>query len=274
MGWDPPGPLPAGAGDDPTLQPAADEDLCFLSGHWRLFQKLRGHRWSLDDLVTAWVAARHLPETGAALDLGCGLGSVLLLVAWRAPQLTLTGIEAQADRAELARRSIRYNGVAHRCQVLDGDLRDPAVLPREAAFGLITGTPPYFPEGTGPQSDKTHAGPCRFEHRGGVEAYVSVAQRWLAHTGTFVMCAAALERTRVAGAVEAAGLHVAEHWEIIPRVGKSALITVDVLRRAPGTRANETLTVRDDTGQWTEAFRGLRRDMGLPPSPPSKHHGR
>lgn len=267
-GWEPPGPVPPGDGGDPSLLPAANEDLCFLSGHWRLFQKRQGHRWSLDDLVTAWVAARHAPASGRALDLGCGLGSVLLLVAWRFPDLTVTGVEAQADRAALARRSARYNGVADRCRVIDGDLRDPSVLGAGATFDLITGTPPYFPDGTGPQSDKAHAAPCRFEHRGGVEAYVEAAQRWLGPTAAFVMCAAALERARVSAAAAAAGLHVHEHWEIIPREGKDALITVDVLRGAPGPRAELALTVRDRHGQWTDAFRDVRRVMGLPPSAP------
>lgn len=267
-GWEPPGPIPPGDRGDPTLLPSADEDLCFLSGHWRLFQKRHGHRWSLDDLVTGWVAARHAPNDGNALDLGCGLGSVLLLVAWRCPTLAMTGVEAQADRAAMARRSARYDGVEQRCRVVDGDLRDPATLATGERFALITGTPPYFPDGAGTQSEKPHAAPCRFEHRGGVEAYLEAATRWLTDDGVFVMCAAALERDRVTAAGRAQGLGCVEHWEIIPREGKAALITVDVFRRGAATTTAHALTVRTRSGQWTDEFRTVRRDMGLPPSAP------
>src|SRR4051812_38086154 len=105
-GWKAPGPLPRGDDGRPELQPADDEDLCFLTGEWRLFQKQRGHRWSLDDLVTAAIAAPHVNGARTLLDLGCGLGSVLLMMAWRFPEADVTGIEAQGDRAAMGRRSI------------------------------------------------------------------------------------------------------------------------------------------------------------------------
>ncbi|MBL8953895.1 MAG: SAM-dependent methyltransferase, partial [Myxococcaceae bacterium] len=94
-GWVAPGP-PAAGGDD---APTADEELSWLCGDWRLFQRRQGHRWSLDDLVTAFVACREVPSATNALDLGTGLGSVMLMCAWRLSTCTFTGIEAQADRA-------------------------------------------------------------------------------------------------------------------------------------------------------------------------------
>src|SRR3990170_4343828 len=85
-GWRAPGPAPAGPGARPDLHPGPGEDLCFLTGDWRIFQRVGGHRWSLDDLVTAHAAAAAVAAPPArALDLGCGVGSVLMMVAWRFP---------------------------------------------------------------------------------------------------------------------------------------------------------------------------------------------
>lgn len=295
-GWRAPGPAPAGPGDNPNLVPGPEEDLCYLSGDWRLFQPRRGHRWSLDDLVTAWVATATAEEraavgaaTGGAeeaspwsqvpervLDLGCGLGSVLSMVAWRWPHARVLGVEAQPARAALARRSLEYNGAAARCRVLDGDLRDPALAQRlagEAPFALITATPPYFPRGTGPEPAAAGAAPCRFELRGGVEDYVAAAAPLLASGGRLVMCSAALETARVAAAARAQRLTVTEHWEVIPREGKPALVMVDELRARPAStptmRTMRTLTVRDRHGAWTAPFRQVRAAMGLPPTSPS-----
>ncbi len=265
----PPGPSPRGDDGRPELQPGDDEDLCFLTGEWRLFQKQHGHRWSLDDLVTAWVAAPHAQALGARkmLDLGCGLGSVLMMMAWRFPEADVTGIEAQADRAAMGRRSILFNGAEDRCRILDGDLRDASALPEGARFPLITGTPPYFPIGTGPESEKTHAGPCRFEVRGGIEAYALAAARWLGEEGRFVVCTAALERERVVAAAKAAGLHVIEHVDVVPREGKDVLVMVDVMARRPAPRVERALTVRDANSKWTAAFLEVRAEMGMPPQP-------
>lgn len=276
-GWVAPGPAPAGAQGRPELEPAADEDLCYLAGDWRLFQKQRGHRWSLDDLVTAWVATRACDPTTPwrALDLGCGLGSVLLMVAWRLPAADVTGIEAQADRAAMGRRSIAWNGAAGRCRIVDGDLRDGlaglAAPGAPARFDVITGTPPYFPRGTGTEPIHAHAAPCRFELRGGVDDYLAVAATALAPGGRITICSSTLERDRVVAGAAAADLRRCEHWEIVPREGKAALVAVDVLDADAGADADcsqHTLVVRDRAGAWTPDFRAVRDALGMPSTPP------
>jgi tRNA1Val (adenine37-N6)-methyltransferase len=264
-GWIAPGPPPRGADGRPELEPGADEDLSYLSGDWRLFQNRQGHRWSLDDLVTAWIATRDVPATFAdrALDLGCGLGSVLLMVAWKLPLADVTGIEAQADRAALGRRSLAFNGVEDRCRIVDGDLRDHAL---SGPFALITGTPPYFPRGTGTESDKPHAMPCRFELRGGVEDYLAAATRLVAPGGSITICTSALERDRVRAA--AVGLSWREHWQIVPREGKEPLVDVDVFAPTSAAVVQHSLTVRDREGRWTAEFQRVRDQMGMPSTPP------
>jgi len=272
-GWIAPGPAPAGAQGRADLEPAEDEDLCLLTGDWRIFQKQVGHRWSLDDLVTAWIACRRRDPARAirALDLGCGLGSVLLMVAWKLPHAEVWGIEAQADRAAMGRRSIAYNGAGERCRILDGDLRELSEAQLGAArFDLVTGTPPYFPRGTGTESHKPHALACRFEVRGGVEEYLETAQRWLAPGGEIVVCTAALERERVSHACSELGLGVVEHWDIVPREGKDVLVMVDVVAAAPANVTHHTLTVRDRARAWTPAFRTVRTEMGIPATPPAR----
>jgi len=273
VGWQAPGPPPRGADGRPELLPDDDEDLCLLAGDWRILQKLRGHRWSMDDLVTAYVATRAVqPESvHDALDLGCGIGSVLMMVAWSLPSARCVGVEAQVLSAGLARRSVAYNGAEDRVTVHDGDLRDPTVLPATARFDLITGTPPYFPPGAGVESEKVQCGPCRFEHRGGVEDYCGAAARHLADTGVFVVCGAAAEDPRARAGAREHGLQVIAHWDIVAREGSPPLLGVWVMRRAEtglceGPR--QVLTVRDGAGQWTPAFRAVREALGMPSAAP------
>lgn len=269
-GWIARGPKPAGARGREALEPAEGEDLCFLSGDWRIFQEVRGHRWSLDDLVTAWVAAGALGDRSPsrALDLGCGIGSVLMMIAWRFPEARCIGIEAQPARAAKARRSLAWNGADERCEVLDGDLREPGVLPEGARFELVTGTPPYFPPGEGLESPVAERAPCRFEHRGGVEEYLAAASRWVADDGRFVMCAAAGQRERVERGAREAGLAVVDWLEVVPRAGKAPLVAVFALARGEAKRAPtaaRVLVVRDERTRWTTEYERVREEMGMPP---------
>jgi tRNA1Val (adenine37-N6)-methyltransferase len=270
-GWSAPGPKPRGWGERSDLRPGPDEDLSFLTGDFRIFQRKDGHRWSLDDFATALVAIEEARAHGRvlrALDMGCGIGSVLLMVAWALPEARLVGVEAQDLSAGLARRSIAFDGVDDRVEVRSGDLRDDAIVPEGAVFDLVTGTPPYIPLGHGIVSDKVQRGPCCFETRGGIEDYVSAAARRLAPGGVFVACAGAKPEGRTLAAAEAAGLVVRRHVDFVPREGKATLFTVTAMGRAdddhPPARF-ERFVVRDAACAITAEMHRARETMGLPP---------
>ena len=240
------------------------EDLCLLAGDWRILQKRRGHRWSLDDLVTAAFAAEVSGPAAPAriLDLGCGIGAVLLLLAWRHPEARLTGVEAQAGSLALARRSIEWNGCGARCETRLGDMRDDTVV-AESAFDLVTGTPPYLPLGTATVPRRAEQPGCHLELRGGIEDYCAAAARALAPSGRFVVCHS--DRARVERAAEAAGLALGRARDVVPRRGKAPLFAVYELGRGDLARHElAPLVVRDQSGEWSAEFRALRRSMGMP----------
>jgi tRNA1Val (adenine37-N6)-methyltransferase len=272
-GWRAPGPAPAGAQGRPELEPGPDEVLSYLTGDWRIFQRRDGHRWSLDDMLTALVAieaARARGSVRRALDLGCGIGSVLMMVAWALPEAELLGVEAQALSLELARRSVRYNGVEARAELRLGDLRNPAQLPEGPAFDLVTGTPPYIPLGRGLVSSKVQRGPCCFETRGGVEDYCAAAARALLPDGLCVLCAGPWPADRIDRAASDAALAILRRIQVVPRDGKPTLFGVYLLQRAgdePRAAAEpEHFLVRHENGRLSAAMHRARELLGMPPA--------
>lgn len=265
-GWSPGGPQPLAPPWPDDCLPGEGEELSFLTGDFRILQLQRGHRWSLDDLVTAWWAVAPLPPERPIrhLDMGCGIGSVLMSVAWALPACHATGIEAQAVSYALLQRSLRLNNLTDRVTTHHGDLRETRLPER---FDLITGTPPYFDLADGTVSAVAQRGPCRFETRGGIETYCDAAAAHLAPEGRFVVCETALECERVYAAADRAGLAVHARLDLIPREGKQPLIRLFEMRHAGTERPDEqigTLTVRDRDLRWTEAFRAVRARMGMP----------
>lgn len=268
-GWVAPGPRPAGAGQDPTLCVGPDEDLSFLAGDFRIFQPRRGHRWSLDDLLVAWVAVSSGDSQRAfrSVDLGCGLGSVLMLVAWACPNANVTGIEAQVERADRATRSLRYNGLSERCRVIHSDLREltEPLLEVLAGANLVTGTPPYFDAEATRSATRAEAAACRVELRGGLEVYMDAASRLLATDGQLVLCYPEREGQRAVTAGLARGLSLQGRLTVVPRSEKQPLIVVDRFARStPSHCVHHNLVVRDARGAWTDEFRAVRRAFGMP----------
>ena len=201
------------------------------------------------------------------LDMGCGLGSVLMMVGWKYPDLQSTGIEAQQISCGLARRSIRFNGAETRMTVYNGDLRDRDVLPENSRFDLITGTPPYFKEGEGALSAKVDQKACLFEFRGGVEAYIEAASRYLNDKGRFVVVESALGRNRIDESCKAMGMRVMERWDFIPKEGKQPLFVIAVIEKNMRWEEYETrkVTIRNAEGKYTREYHKLLQDMGFPP---------
>jgi tRNA1(Val) A37 N6-methylase TrmN6 len=271
-GWRAPGPPPLARTD---ILPGRQEDLCHLTGDWRILQRVDGHRWSLDDLMTAWFAGEqaylrlpHLEAHAAPrriLDLGCGIGSVLLALAWRFPDAEVLGIEAQAVSVDLAWRSIAWNGVDTRCRVAAGDLRDRTLVRSLGTFDLVTGTPPYLPIGTAGESRRVQKAACNVEHRGGIEAYCAAAAVVLDADGVFVACEQAAQTGRVGAAAHAVGLAVTHTLPVVPRAGKAPLFAVHAMRRSGTTMTLPPLVVRDAHGVRTPEFRAVRAAMGMPP---------
>jgi tRNA1(Val) A37 N6-methylase TrmN6 len=237
-----------------------------IAGSFRISQRKHGHRYSLDDVLTAYVAAEARPDAQRCLELGSGIGSVLLMLCHKLPHAAFLAIEAQRNSFRLLRDNIDQNGLTARVAARRGDLRE-LVKPELGRFDLITGTPPYVsPRQATPSSDAQRAF-ARQEWRGGVEDYVFAASRVLDVHGRLVVCADARSPARVEQAALRSGLAVLVRLEVFPRAGRPALFSVFQLARS-GSEAGEaarveTFVARDEGGRRSEAYHALREYFGM-----------
>ena len=80
----------------------------------------------------------------SVLDLGTGNGIIPVLLAAKTEARHITGLEIQADTAEMARRSVAHNHLEDRIDIVTGDIKEAAELFRPAFFDVITTNPPYM----------------------------------------------------------------------------------------------------------------------------------
>ena len=272
-GWAIPGPTPAGAGE--PIAVSAEETLDALSGRFRLFQLKEGHRFSTDDILTAWYGTSWCPTARRALDLGSGIGTVGMVVAWRLPAVRLVTVEAQEVSVSLARRSAVYNGLTERYEIRQGDFRDPGVIRPEEYFDLITGSPPYFPLGTGVESEHPQKLACRFELRGTVADYCSTAALHLAPGGLFacVFPYEPAQLARVEVGAQAAGLTIVRRRPAVFREGQAPLVGLFAMMRQvdlPEAFRGQTwvepeLIIRTRAGGIHPEYSALKLAIGFPP---------
>jgi tRNA1Val (adenine37-N6)-methyltransferase len=229
-----------------------------LAGSWRIFQLRRGHRFSTDDLLTAWAAVRAQPKARRLLDLGAGIGSVGLLALWKLPPGgDLTMVEVQAVSHALARHTVAYNGLAARVTLHLMDLRRwPG-----GTFDLVMASPPYLPLARGVCPQHAQKASARFELHGDIFDFCSAAACSLADTGVFCFSQAA-DDPRPEQAIATSGLTLVHRQRVYFRATvrpRMALFTC----AWRGTREDPPpLVIRDQEGRWTAEYLSIREEMG------------
>jgi tRNA1Val (adenine37-N6)-methyltransferase len=265
-GYRRPGPTPPGG-----VEPATGETLDYICGDYRIFQYAKGHRYSTDDVVTAWYATQCAPRVERACDLGSGIGSVALIVAWRLPAARMVTVEAQEISIALARKTVRYNGLEDRFTLVHSDLRTFETAER---FDLVTGSPPYFPPGTASAAEHPQAVPARIEVRGTVADYARAAARLLAPAGLFAFVFPFAQLARAEEAVRDAGLALIRRREVVFKEGEAPLISLFAASRAEdlppsilarGPFVEPPLVIRRADGQVSEEYAMVRMSFGFPP---------
>ncbi|EEF58779.1 tRNA1(Val) (adenine(37)-N6)-methyltransferase [Pedosphaera parvula] len=271
-GWAKPGPIPPGARHDVVEVPDG-ETLDAISGYFRLYQLKNGHRFSTDDVLTAWYGTSWCPTACKALDLGSGIGSVGMIAAWRLPGAQFVTIEAQDESVRLARKSARFNGLEARYEIRHGDFRDPNILRDDELFDLVLGSPPYFPLGSGIEGDHPQKIACRFEVRGDISHYCAMATKHLAPGGFFACVFPTEQLERVEAAAKNAELTIVRRRPIILLEGNEPLLTLFGMMRSdhlPPSFRKQTwvepaLIIRQRNGHVHPEYAAIKLAIGFPP---------
>jgi len=269
-GWAKPGLVPPG-----EEVVAAAETLDAISGHFRLFQLRDGHRFSTDDILTAWYGTTWCPTARTALDLGSGIGTVGMICAWRLPGAKFVTVEAQSESVALARKSARYNGLEDRYEIREGDFRDAQLLRADEKFDLVTGSPPYWPLSDGVQGDHPQKVACRFELRGSIADYCSTAAKHLAPGGFFacVFPHEPAQRARVEAAARDSGLVIVRKRPVVFREDDAPLVALFGMMRAEdlpdwfrgATWVEPDLVIRTHDGKIHPEYSAVKLAIGFPP---------
>lgn len=78
------------------------------------------------------------------LDMGTGTGVIPILLSAKTAGKHFTGLEIQPESADMARRSVAYNRLEDKVEIITGDIKEAAKLFKPASFDVITTNPPYM----------------------------------------------------------------------------------------------------------------------------------
>ena len=134
---------------------------------YQIIQRTDGFCFGMDAVLLSGFA--RVKDGGTVLDMGTGTGIIPILLEAKTGASHLTGLEIQADSADMARRSVALNGLEEKIDIVQGDIREAAGLFPAASFDVVTCNPPYMAGGhglTNPEAPKAiarHEVKCTFE---------------------------------------------------------------------------------------------------------------
>ena len=120
-----------------------DERLDYLLAEdLRIIQSPTVFAFSLDAVLLARFV--YVPiQKGNLIDLCSGNGVIPLFLSTRTKG-QIIGVEIQERLFDMAQRSIDYNGLTNRLQMIHGDIKDMPKLLGYGKFDVVTCNPPYF----------------------------------------------------------------------------------------------------------------------------------
>lgn len=78
------------------------------------------------------------------LDLGTGTGIIPILLEAKTKGQHFTGLEIQPDSADMARRSVAFNHLEEKIDIINGDIKDASTIFGASSFDVVTTNPPYM----------------------------------------------------------------------------------------------------------------------------------
>ena len=169
--------------DIPMLENERLDDLQYNG--LRILQKRDGFCFGVDAVLLSHFA--RVSKNDTVIDLGTGTGIIAVLLAAKKEPYKVTGLEIQQEMAEMAARSIKWNGLEDKVEIVQGDIKQAVELFGASSYDAVVTNPPYMGRGGGLLNPIDSKAVARHEILCTLEEVVSAAAGLLRPGGKFSM---------------------------------------------------------------------------------------
>ncbi|MCI8308063.1 MAG: tRNA1(Val) (adenine(37)-N6)-methyltransferase [Lachnospiraceae bacterium] len=141
--------------------------------------------FGMDAVLLSGFAKIKKGET--VLDMGTGTGILPILLAAKTEGRSFTGLELQAESADMARRSVKLNNMEDRIDIVTGDIKQASDIFGAASYDVVVTNPPYMNENHGIVNPHAPKAIARHEIMCSLEDVVGQAARVLKVNGRLYM---------------------------------------------------------------------------------------
>lgn len=110
--------------------------------NYKIIQNPNKFCFGMDAVLLSGFA--EVKEGECALDLGTGTGIIPILLEAKTKGKEFKALEIQEESADMARRSVKINGLENKIEIVTGDIKEASKIFKAASFDVVTTNPPYM----------------------------------------------------------------------------------------------------------------------------------
>ena len=126
-------------------------------------------------------------KNGHVVDLCTGSGIVPILLSAKTGAKKITGIEIQSDTADMARRSVSYNKLDEKIDIINDDISNALKYINNCSVDSVCVNPPYMKDTTAIKNPDLPMAIARHELLTDLETVINIASKLLKESGKFFM---------------------------------------------------------------------------------------
>lgn len=218
---------------------------------YRIIQNPETFCFGIDAVLLSGFA--QVKEGEQALDIGTGTGIIPILLEAKTKGRHFTGLEIQADSADMARRSVALNKLEDKIEILTGDIKEAETMFGPASFDVITSNPPYMIGNHGLVNPDAPKAIARHELACTLEDIVRETARMLKPKGRFYLVHRPFRLAEILTTLSAYHLEPKRMRLVYPYVDKEPnMVLIEALRGGrPRMCVEKPLIVYEEPGVYT-----------------------
>lgn len=126
-------------------------------------------------------------KNGHVVDLCTGSGIVPILLSAKTGAKKITGIEIQSDIADMARRSVSYNKLDEKIDIINDDISNALKYINNCSVDSVCVNPPYMKDTTAIKNPDLPMAIARHELLTDLGTVINIASKLLKESGKFFM---------------------------------------------------------------------------------------
>lgn len=223
--------------------------------HYGIIQRKGAFCFGMDAVLLSGFATVKRGEQ--ALDMGTGTGIIPILLSAKTEGEHFTGLEIQEESADMARRSVAYNGLEQKIEIVTGDITVASSLFPLASFDVVTSNPPYMNDAHGIKNPGDAKAIARHEVKCTLEDVVREGMRVLKPGGRFYMVHRPRRLVEIIQTMKKYGLEPKRMKLVHPYVNREANMVLMEAVRGGGAlmKVEPPVIVFDSQGAYSEEIR-------------------